>query len=129
MLWTAIPHRLPGLLLLPESVGRDFEVEDEQFNRRFKVRTPTGPGIKAHWPTFSRYASMLLHPRMIEVLLDLPRGAALIVREDIVSLRINANTKAAAIEQLVPLLRRIVDQIPLIVWEEYDGRASYNHGK
>lgn len=126
LLWTAIDHRLPGLMVLPESVGMDFEVENEQFNRRFQVRTPTGRRMKQQWPSFSRYASALLHPRMIEALLDLPRGAALIVREDIIAIRITAITRASVIEDLVAPLRRIVGQIPRLVWEEYGGQEAYD---
>ena len=108
----------PALEVTPEGmfgrlVGRltntDIELESEDFNRAFTVNCPD-----------RKFASDILHPRMMELLLHYPDSAFRFDRRWI----LDAETGHVGLEEIEPRLQRIdsiVDQIPEFVWKEVRG--------
>ncbi|HEX6151608.1 DUF3137 domain-containing protein [Nocardioides sp.] len=108
----------PPLEVTPEGfVGRfigrltdsDIELESEAFNRAFTVTCPD-----------RKFASDVLHPRMMEVLLQYPESAFRFERTWI----LDVESGTVPLESIVPRLQRVdtvVDQIPEFVWREVRG--------
>jgi len=108
----------PALEVTPEGmfgrlVGRitntDIELESEDFNRAFTVNCPD-----------RKFASDVLHPRMMELLLQSPKAAFRFDRRWI----LDCENGQVALEEIEPRLQRIdaiVDQIPEFVWKEVRG--------
>jgi hypothetical protein len=109
---------MPALSVAPEGMvsrffGRltnsDIELESEDFNRAFRVTCPN-----------RRFASDVLHPRMMELLLQHPDSAFRFDRSWV----LDVESGAVPLEGIEPRLRRvdaIVDQIPEFVWKEVRG--------
>ena len=105
----------PPLAVSPENflerfVGRltdrDIELESEDFNRAFTVECPD-----------RKFASDVLHPRMMQMLLQWPDSGFRFDRRWIID--VQAGT--VALDGIEPRLRRvdaIVDQIPEFVWKQ-----------
>jgi len=105
----------PALEVSPENfleriVGRltdqDIELESEDFNRAFTVTCPD-----------RRFASDVLHPRMMQRLLRTPEAGFRFDRR----WAIHVDLGTVALDGIVPRLRRvdaIVDQIPEFVWKQ-----------
>ncbi len=108
----------PALVVTPEGmfgrfVGRltntDIELESEDFNRAFTVKCPD-----------RKFASDVLHPRMMELLLQWPKAAFRFDRQWI----LDAESGQVDMADIVPRLERIdavVDQVPEFVWKEVRG--------
>ena len=89
--------------------GNDIDLESEEFNRSFTVSCPD-----------RKFASDVLHPRMMELLLQHPDSAFRFDRSWV--LDVEAGT--VPLEGIEPRLRRVdavVDQIPEFVWKEVRG--------
>ena len=111
----------PGLVVDPENflkrfAGRvfnsDIELESEDFNRAFRVNSPD-----------RRFASAVLHPRMMEHLLTLRElgwrleGDAMILVED-------GAYDPTGIDARLAVMDSILDLIPEFLWQELkEGRA------
>ncbi|MEJ7794644.1 MAG: hypothetical protein WKF50_03765 [Nocardioides sp.] len=108
----------PALEVTPEGmfgrfVGRltniDIELESEDFNRAFTINCPD-----------RKFASDVLHPRMMELLLQSQDAAFRFDRRWI----LDCEDGQVALEEIEPRLQRIdsiVDQIPEFVWKEVRG--------
>jgi hypothetical protein len=108
----------PALEVTPEGfigrfVGRltdrDIELESEDFNRAFTVTCPD-----------RKFASDVLHPRMMELLLRHPESAFRFDRSWV----LDVESGTVPLEGIEPRLRRVdavVDQIPEFVWKEVRG--------
>ena len=109
---------LPPLEVTPEGMigrfigrltNRDIELESEDFNRAFTVTCPD-----------RKFASDVLHPRAMELLMQWPDSAFRFDRSWI----LDCEAGQVALEQIEPRLTRvdaIVDQIPEFVWKELRG--------
>jgi Protein of unknown function (DUF3137) len=118
----ALPAYLPTLQVTPEgafrrlagAIGlmRDIELESEDFNRRFTVRSQD-----------PKFASDVLTPRTMEYLLSGPvvawriEGTAMLRWE-------SGRLDPAAIVEATSVLDRVADGIPAFVWKDhgYDPR-------
>lgn len=108
----------PALEVTPEGmfgrfIGRvtntDIELESEDFNRAFTVKCPD-----------RKFASDVLHPRTMELLLQWPKSAFRFDRRWI----LDVESGQVGLEEIVPRLERIdaiVDQVPDFVWQELRG--------
>lgn len=108
----------PALEVTPEGMfgrlvgrltNRDIELESEDFNRAFTVTCPD-----------RKFASDVLHPRMMELLLHSPDAAFRFDR----SWLLDCENGTVGLEEIEPRLQRIdsiVDQIPEFVWREVRG--------
>lgn len=108
----------PALEVSPEGmfgrlVGRltnsDIELESEDFNRAFTVNCPD-----------RKFASDVLHPQMMELLLQSQDAAFRFDRRWI----LDCENGQVALEQIEPRLQRldtILDQVPAFVWKEVRG--------
>ena len=108
----------PALEVTPEGmfgrfVGRltntDIELESEDFNRAFTVNCPD-----------RKFASDVLHPQMMELLLQSRNSAFRFDRRWI----LDCEDGRVALEQIEPRLQRIdaiVDQVPEFVWKAVRG--------
>ena len=86
--------------------NRDIELESEDFNRAFTVTCPD-----------RRFASDVLHPRMMQLLLRTPEAGFRFDRR----WAIHVELGTVALDGIEPRLRRvdaIVDQIPEFVWKQ-----------
>ena len=108
----------PALSVTPEGafgrlLGRltdsDIELESEDFNRAFTVRCPN-----------RRFASDLLHPQMMELLLREPNFAFRFDGPSIMAIR-DGQTPIPEVEVRLSLLDAIVDLIPDFVWQNVKG--------
>ena len=109
----------PPLAVSPEGMfgrmigritGRDIELESEDFNRAFTVTCPD-----------RKFASDVLHPRMMEFLLAHPESAFRFDRTWVLSVE----TGQADLAQVVPRLSvidSVLDNVPEFVWREVRGR-------
>jgi hypothetical protein len=85
---------------------RDIELESEDFNRAFTVTCPD-----------RKFASDVLHPRCMELLLRTPGAGFRFDRRWAIHVEIGT----VALDGIVPRLRRvdaIVDEIPEFVWKQ-----------
>ncbi len=106
----------PSLTVTPEGVfgrmigrltNKDIELESEDFNRAFTVTSEE-----------RKFASDVLHPRMMEYLLQRPKAQFRVDRRWI----LNVETGSPKVEEIEPRLQYldgIVDQVPAFVWQEY----------
>lgn len=89
--------------------NRDIELESEDFNRAFTVTCPD-----------RKFASDVLHPRTMELLLQWPESAFRLEGRWI----LDCESGQVPLEQIEPRLARvdaIVDQVPDFVWKEVRG--------
>ncbi len=110
---------MPALSVTPEGMfsrffGRltnsDIELESEDFNRAFRVTCPN-----------RRFASDVLHPRMMEMLLQWPDLAWRFDADSLLAVR-DGGQDTAEIEARLSALDAILDQVPDFVWKEVRGR-------
>ena len=111
-------HPFPSLCVSPEGVfgriigrltNRDIELESEDFNRAFTVTCPN-----------RKFASDVLHPRMMEFLLAHPDSAFRFDRSWVLSVEAGQ----ADLQQVVPRLSvidAVLDNVPEFVWREVRG--------
>jgi len=115
VLTLALPAALPALEFTPEGVGtriasalggQDLDFESEEFNRAWRVRSP-----------FPRFASDVVHPRLMELLLR--PGAQINLRidgSDILTWT-SGPQRLEAIAGRLALLDSVVASIPRFVWQ------------
>lgn len=109
------PTDLPELAVTPEGwfgrlVGRisgaDIQLESEAFNRAFTVTCPD-----------RRFATDVLHPRMMDLLLGMPdlgwslRGGSLVVATP-------GQHDLPRLDALLTSIDRIIDHFPGLIWRE-----------
>jgi hypothetical protein len=110
---------MPALSVTPEGmVGRffgrltnsDIELESEAFNRAFTVHCPS-----------RRFASDVLHPRMMEMLLKWPDLAWRFDSDSLLAVR-SGSHDIPELEAKLAALDAILDNIPDFVWKEVRGQ-------
>ena len=110
---------LPALSVTPEGmVGRffgrltnsDIELESEDFNRAFTVTCPN-----------RRFASDVLHPRMMELLLQWPELAWRFDADSLLAIRPGKHD-VTEVEAKLAALDAILDTVPDFVWREVGGQ-------
>jgi hypothetical protein len=110
---------MPALSVTPEGMisrffGRltnsDIELESEEFNRAFRVTCPD-----------RRFASDVLHPRMMELLLQWPELAWRFDADWLLAIR-DGSHDIPEIEAKLAALDQILDTIPDFVWKEVRGQ-------
>jgi hypothetical protein len=111
----AMPVALPWVHIMPEGLwdraakllgGQDIEVESEEFNRAFRVRT-----------TDPRFAYDLLNPRTIEALIAYAPLDLRVSGTDIVVLGPGA-IDIEALEWWLGLLAGVLERLPTYVWTD-----------
>ena len=118
-----LPSRLPGLEVRREGIfgGRvaaafgfgDLQLESEEFNRTFRVASPD-----------RRYATAMLHPRMMELLLARASdGMCWRIDGDVLLCWEEGRAAPEAIVPKLDVLVDVVDLVPSFVWKDY-GSAS-----
>jgi hypothetical protein len=112
---------LPALSVAPEGffgrlvgrvTGNDIELESEDFNRAFTVTCPS-----------PRFASDVLHPRMMELLLTQPNLAFRFDGPSVLTVRAGT-APLPEIETRLALLDAIVDEVPEHVWRALRGQEE-----
>jgi hypothetical protein len=110
---------MPALSVTPEGMfsrflGRltnsDIELESEDFNRAFRVTCPN-----------RRFASDVLHPRMMELVLQWPELAWRFDADSLLAIR-SGNHTVAEIDAKLAALDAILDNVPEFVWKEVRGQ-------
>ncbi|MBZ5736236.1 DUF3137 domain-containing protein [Nocardioides sp. TRM66260-LWL] len=110
--------RTPGLVVDPENVlerfaGRllntDIELESEEFNRAFRVNSRD-----------RRFASAVLHPRMMEHLLHL-RDLGWRIEDDAMILVERGSYEVDGVETRLAMLASVLDLVPDFVWDDLRG--------
>jgi hypothetical protein len=108
----------PALRVVPEGMvgrffgrltNRDIELESEDFNRAFTVTCPD-----------RRFASDILHPQMMVLLLQHPEAAFRLDGRWILDVE-DGTVPLEAIEPRLARVDAIVDQVPDFVWKEVRG--------
>jgi hypothetical protein len=111
--WLEVEHE--NLLVNPVEAGHDIRFESEIFNRTFRITS-----------TDERYARAVLHPRLMELLLDRGELAFRITGEHLLGWYAGSHTPTG-LERRLGLLAQIADHIPAFVWRDYaniDPRGS-----
>ncbi len=110
---------MPALSVTPEGMisrffGRltnsDIELESEDFNRAFRVTCPN-----------RRFASDVLHPRMMELLLQWPELAWRFDADSLLAVRAGSHDEQE-IDAKLAALDAILDNVPEFVWREVRGQ-------
>lgn len=111
---------MPALSVTPQNIvsgffgrltNRDIELESEDFNRAFLVTCE-----------HRKFASDVLHPRMMELLLGRPDLGWRFEADSMVSVR-RGHHEPAEIEATLAHLDAVVDAIPEFVWREVRGQS------
>ena len=108
-----LPSALPPLTLTAESgvtrmlAGRDLELESQAFNDRFRITCAD-----------ERYASAVLHPRMMEWMLHNPGLQWQLAGNALVSFAPGAFTVPDTVARL-EAMTGIIDRIPPFVFRDY----------
>lgn len=115
----SVGAQMPALSVTPENflgraigrlTGSDIELESEEFNRAFTVRAPD-----------PRFAYDVLHPQMMELLLQWPDLAWRFAGADMISVR-RGTQSVEEIDRKVAAMDAILDRVPEIVWRAVRGR-------
>jgi hypothetical protein len=110
---------MPALSVAPEGMvsrffGRltnsDIELESEDFNRAFRVTCPN-----------RRFASDVLHPRMMELVLQWPELAWRFDADSLLAIR-SGSHDVEEIDAKLAALDAILDHVPDFVWKEVRGQ-------
>jgi hypothetical protein len=118
----AMPGQLPTIELVPRGLrgheapsGSDIEMESMDFNARWRVMC-----------TDLKYAHAVLHPRMIQRLLEPGADFAAITIEgaSMFAAYPNSGKAKATIPTEFDLLCDLIDLVPPHVWREFGGLAS-----
>jgi hypothetical protein len=117
-----MPGPLPELAVAPEGffsrIGQvfgvhDIELESEDFNRAYRVSCDN-----------PKFASDVLHPRMMEMLLRFdPRCQFRFWGSDVIWWS-SGNGSPAEVLMSSEMLSRLVDGVPAFVWKDHSGRPS-----
>ena len=108
----------PPLQVTPEGMfgrmigritGRDIELESEDFNRAFTVKCPD-----------RKFASDLLHPRMMEYLLQHPDSSFRFDGSWTLSVE-NGQARIEEVEPRLAVIDGVLDKVPEFVWREVRG--------
>jgi hypothetical protein len=110
---------MPALSVQPEGIfgrviGRltntDIELESEDFNRAFTVRCPS-----------RKFAFDILHPQMIETLMQWPDLGWRFERDSMLVIR-NGRHSIEEVDAKIHVMDAIIDRIPEFVWKEVRGQ-------
>ena len=110
---------MPALSVEPEGlfgrvIGRltdtDIEMESEDFNRAFTVRCPS-----------RKFAFDVLHPQMIEMLMQWPELGWRFERDSMLVVR-NGSHSIAEVDAKIQVMDAIIDRIPEFVWKGVRGQ-------
>ncbi|TDU90270.1 hypothetical protein EV138_3855 [Kribbella voronezhensis] len=111
--WLEVEHE--NLIVNPVEARHDIRFESELFNRTFRITS-----------TDERYARAVIHPRLMELLLDRGEIGWRITDEHLLGWYAGSHTPAG-LERRLTLLTQIADLIPPFVWRDYsntDPRGS-----
>ncbi len=95
--------------LIGRLTNRDIELESEDFNRAFTVTCPD-----------RKFASDILHPRMMEFLLAHPESAFRFDRSWVLSVE-NGRADIEQVEPRLALIDTVMDNVPEFVWRQVRG--------
>lgn len=130
-LWFPMPVALPRLILRPDGpdgalLGADVDVENEAFNRRFRVDSAL-PLLDrgADYAEFSRYAHAVLHPRAVEVLTRLPRGVHAALDGPVCFAIDRVDSDRERIGRIAEVLTELVSTVPEHVLRRWGGQPGY----
>lgn len=110
---------MPALDVVPEgAVGRffgrltnsDIELESEDFNRAFTVKCPD-----------RKFASDVLHPQMMEMLLQWPALAWRLDRDSMLVVR-DGSADTQEVDATLAVMDAILDKVPDFVWRDLQGQ-------
>ncbi len=110
---------VPALSVEPEGmigrmIGRltntDIEMESEDFNRAFTVRCPS-----------RKFAFDVLHPQMIEMLMQWPELGWRFERDSMLVVR-NGSHSIEEVDAKLMVMDAILDKIPEFVWKDVRGQ-------
>ena len=130
--WFPIPVELPRIILRPDSrdsalLGPDIDVENEEFNRRFRVDSAVPlVGGSAKYDEFARYAHALLHPRAVEALLRLPFGVHAGIDGGVGLAIDRVDSERERIEQVAAVLTEFVSLVPEHVLRRWGNQSDYH---
>ncbi|GAB3298646.1 hypothetical protein EK0264_17130 [Epidermidibacterium keratini] len=146
--WLATDVPLPTLMVTPELrgvstiAGADINIENEEFNRRFRIDSSvpgatrsqaSGYGARVDSPRgdgpaygdFARYASAMLHPRAAACLTRLPAGRAFVVTGRLVAVSGMPRPDRNEILRIAGVLAEFEDLIPEHVRRRWGGKSDY----
>ncbi len=130
--WIDLPQALPTLVLsanLPGAspVSSDVDIENEDFNRRFRVADamPGAPSSGIDHAQFARYATAILHPRAVEALMATPNTWMIAIRGHRIGAQVSPLFAGEDIERLAYSLSVVTSLIPHFVWDRYGRRTAY----
>jgi hypothetical protein len=103
--WLEVEHE--NLLVNPLEAGDDIRFESERFNRTFRITS-----------TDEKYARAVIHPRLMELLLDRGEIGWRITGEHLLGWYAGSHTPTA-LERRLTLLTQIADHIPPFVYRDY----------
>lgn len=95
--------------LIGRLTNRDIELESEDFNRAFTVTCPD-----------RKFASDVLHPRMMELLLANPQAAFRFDRSWVLSVE-SGQTEIEQVEPRLAAIDSVLDNVPDFVWRQVRG--------
>lgn len=114
---------MPSVVVTPENaaarkvgalLNRDLLLESDDFNRRFSVQAQN-----------PRFASDLLHPRMMQMLLaeQVPLGRWETLGPDLVSIEEDTPFTGETLDQRLGMLDRVLHEVPDHVWRTLIGAS------
>ena len=95
--------------LIGRLTNRDIELDSEDFNRAFTVTCPD-----------RKFASDVLHPRMMELLLANPQAAFRFDRSWVLSVE-SGQTEIEQVEPRLAAIDSVLDNVPDFVWRQVRG--------
>ncbi|GAB3298641.1 hypothetical protein GCM10027298_10770 [Epidermidibacterium keratini] len=132
--WLELDRPLPALLITPDLrgqsaiLGADINIENEEFNRRFRVDSsmPGTAGRKGPaYGDFARYASALLHPRAAACLTRLPPNRTFLITDRLVAVNGAPLPNRDELVLCADVLAEFGDLIPQHVLNRWGGSTDY----
>ncbi|WP_112248566.1 hypothetical protein [Kribbella monticola] len=103
--WLEVEHE--KLLVNPVEARQDIRFESEIFNRTFRITSPD-----------EKYARAVIHPRLMELLLDRGEFGWRIMDEHLLGWYAGTHTPTE-LERRLTLLTQIANHIPPFIWRDY----------
>ena len=132
--WLELDQPLPALLVTADVrgqsaiLGADLNIENEQFNRRFRVDSSlpgTARGQSPAYGDFARYASAMLHPRAAACLTKLPPNRIFLITDRLIAVGGAPNPDRDEILWIAGVLAELADLIPQHVMNRWSGSTDY----
>ncbi|MFV0532029.1 MAG: hypothetical protein ACK5MR_00050 [Cumulibacter sp.] len=132
--WIALPVPLPRLLITHDLrgqsaiLGPDINIENEAFNRRFRIDSSlplTNRGSRPQYGDFARYATAVLHPRVAQLLSTLPENRVFVVTGGYAALIGPPDPDVAAMQHGADALAAFQSLLPPHVLQRWAGSEDY----